>query len=71
MTGIHTLKIEGMHCMNSCVRAVKEELGLLEEITIKTVVVNEATVEYDSEKVSPDQIKEAISEAGFRLVSIE
>lgn len=70
MKAVHKLKIEGMHCMNSCVRSVKEELDSIQEVKILSVIVGEAEIEYDDTKVSNLQLTEAISEAGFKLTAI-
>lgn len=70
MISVHKLKIEGMHCMNSCVRSVKEELGALPDVKILNVVVGEAEIEYDETKVSCDELSAAISEAGFKLIEV-
>lgn len=70
MKAVHKLNIEGMHCMNSCVRAVKEELNALPDLKILNVLVGEAEVEYDDEKISKKQLSEAIFEAGFKLIEV-
>ncbi|MBN8704644.1 MAG: heavy-metal-associated domain-containing protein [Bacteroidetes bacterium] len=70
MKTVHKLKIEGMHCMNSCVRSVKEELDSIQDVKIISVVVGEAEIEYDDAKVTALQLSEAISEAGFKLTSV-
>ncbi|MCA0446325.1 MAG: heavy-metal-associated domain-containing protein [Bacteroidetes bacterium] len=70
MKTVHKLKIEGMHCMNSCVRSVKEELNAIPEVKIINVLVGEAEIEYDDEVVSSKQLTAAISEAGFKLIDV-
>ena len=62
------LKIEGMSC-GHCVMAVKKELGKLTGVTIESVEVGKATVQFDELAVSPDRLAKAVEEAGYRVVS--
>lgn len=61
-----TLTVEGMSC-GHCVKAV--ETGVNELNGIENVTVNledaKVAVSYDDEKVSVDEIKEAIEEQGY------
>lgn len=59
------LLIEGMTCQH-CVMAVKKELSKL-SLNIKSVQIGSAEIEFDEEKVSHQQIKEAINEAGYEV----
>lgn len=59
-----TLKIDGMSC-GHCVGSVKQALTEVDGLTIQKVVVGSATVEYDESRVSPAQIADAVSAAGY------
>lgn len=61
-----TLTVEGMSC-GHCVKAVEtgvNELNGIENVTVNLEDANVA-VSYDDEKVSVDEIKEAIEEQGY------
>ncbi len=60
--------IEGMSC-GHCVMAVEKELNKL-EIEKKKVKIGSAEVNFDSEKVSEENIKNAIEEAGYKVTDI-
>ena len=59
-------KVEGMTC-HHCVKAVVMELDEL-DINSHQVDIGEVIVNYDEEKVTEKQIKEAIEEAGYKVV---
>jgi copper chaperone len=59
-------KIEGMSC-GHCVMAVEKELNKL-EIKSKNVEIGSAKIEFDPDKVSEDDIKNSITEAGFIVI---
>jgi copper chaperone CopZ len=59
-----TLKIDGMSC-GHCVTSVKQALQGLEGVTVENVAVGTATVSYDPATASPEQIAEAVTEAGY------
>jgi copper chaperone len=59
-----TLKIDGMSC-GHCVMSVKQALQGLEGVTVENVAVGTATVSYDPATASPEQIAEAVTEAGY------
>ena len=61
-------KIEGMSC-GHCVMAVEKELNKL-EIDKKKVEIGSAMVSFDTEKVSENNIKDAIEEAGYKIIEI-
>ncbi|HKI78545.1 MAG TPA: cation transporter [Ignavibacteriaceae bacterium] len=60
------INIEGMSCQH-CVMAVKNELSKL-DLNLKDVQIGSAEIEYDENKVSADEINNAIEEAGYKLV---
>ena len=62
------IKIDGMSC-GHCVMAVRKELLRL-PLKIKDVSIGSAEVEYDEAKVTYDEIKKAIANAGYSVVTI-
>ena len=60
------LKIEGMSC-GHCVMAVNKELEKL-NLEEKQVEIGSAKVSFDESKISEDKIKEAIEEAGYKVI---
>jgi copper chaperone CopZ len=64
------LKIEGMSC-GHCVRAVDQVLKSLTGVQVEQVGVGSAVVSYDPAAVTPEQIREAISEEGYEVRSVE
>ena len=59
-------KIEGMSC-NHCVMAVDKELNKL-DIEHKTVQIGSVKIEFDPDKVSEEDIKNSIREAGYTVI---
>ncbi|MER2048274.1 MAG: copper chaperone CopZ [Solibacillus sp.] len=61
-----TLKVAGMSC-GHCVNAVESNVGKLQGVSSVTVNLadGEVTVEYDSKKISLDEIKDTIEEQGY------
>lgn len=62
-----TLKIEGMSCSH-CVMAVKKQLAMLPVTTLE-VGIGSARVEYDENKVTREDLKKAVNEAGYKVVN--
>ncbi len=62
------LKIEGMSC-GHCVMHVKKELGKVNGLTIESVEIGKARVQFDEKAVTVDRIAKAIEDAGYKLVS--
>ena len=60
------IKIDGMSCQH-CVMAVKNEIQKLNVINLE-VKIGEASVEFDENKVSEENIKQAIVESGYIVV---
>lgn len=60
------LKIDvgGMSC-GHCVKSVTQALQALHGVDVKQVVVGSATVSYDPAKTTPDQLAQAIEDAGY------
>ena len=63
-----TFKIDGMSC-GHCVMAVEKGLDKL-EIEKKKIEIGSAIVSFDAEKVSEQNIKDAIEEAGYKVIGI-
>lgn len=61
-----TIKITGMTCMG-CVNSVKAVVEKLSGVSRANVSLdaNQATIEFDPNKISIDQIKTAIIDSGF------
>lgn len=65
-----TLNVEGMSC-GHCKAAVEEELGKLEGVRSSDANFEQGTVEvrYDDSKVSDEELKGAVEEAGYTLAA--
>ena len=61
------VKIDGMSC-GHCVMAVRKELSRL-PLKIKDISIGSAKVEYDEAKVTNDEIRRAVANAGYLVVS--
>ncbi|OCA88208.1 copper resistance protein CopZ [Bacillus sp. FJAT-27225] len=63
------LNVEGMSC-GHCVKAVEGSVGKLDGVERVLVDLNEKTVavEYNSDSVSLDKIKETIEDQGYDVV---
>ncbi len=59
-------KIEGMSCSH-CVMAVEKELNKL-DIKNKKVEIGSAKIEFDPDKVSEEDIKNSITDAGYIVI---
>jgi copper chaperone len=58
--------IKGMSCRH-CVMAVQKELYQL-PIKVKNVQIGSAEVEYDETRVKPEEIEQAIKNAGYEVI---
>ena len=63
-----TFKMDGMSC-GHCVMAVEKGLDKL-EIEIKKVEIGSAKISFDAEKISEENIKNAIEETGYKVIEI-
>ena len=65
-----TLRVPDMHC-GHCKTAVEGELSKLSGVMYSKADVEKGTVEvsYDEGKVSTEDLKEAIEEAGYTLAA--
>ena len=61
-----TFKVTGMRC-GGCVSNVTDVLKMTEGVGDVTVSLSagEATVQYDEQLISPDQLKSAVIDAGY------
>jgi copper chaperone CopZ len=64
------LSIEGMTC-GHCVMHVKKELSKVSDLVVEDVQIGKARVRYEENKVTLQQIDDAVSEAGYKLVSAQ
>lgn len=62
-----TMPVEGMSC-GSCVSSIKKTVKSLEGVQQVSVSLEkrQATVTYAQEKISPEQIREAIQQKGYK-----
>jgi copper chaperone len=61
-----TLRIGGMSC-GHCVKAVRDALGELPGVQVQQVDVGAATVQYDPAVARPEQLAEAVRDAGYEV----
>ena len=59
-----TLDIEGMSCEH-CVRAVRGALERVEGVRVDDVEIGRATVQYDPERASVEEIVDAVNDEGY------
>ena len=64
------IKIGGMHC-DACVGRVRRALEAREGLEVKEVIVGEAVVERDDERVDQPLLRETIEAQGFKLLTVE
>ena len=64
------LVVKGMTCMG-CVRSVKAVLEPLPGVISVDIVLDASlvTIEFEPAKVQPDQLKTAIDDAGYEVVT--
>ena len=63
-----TMEIRGMSC-GHCLRAVNTALNSVDGVKVEQVRMGQAAVEYDPAKVKPEQISEAVTDAGYEVAS--
>jgi copper chaperone len=63
-----TLHIEGMSC-GHCLNAVNRALAELPGVSIGSVQMGRAELEFDEEVTTRSQIEAAVSEAGYRAIA--
>lgn len=63
------LKISGMSC-GHCVAAVTRSLADLKGVEIESVAIGSAVVGYDVDTVTPEQISQAVEDAGYGAMPV-
>ena len=63
------LAIEGMSC-GHCLDAVKKALGALRGVQTDSVQIGRASLRFDEATISPEEIAEAVSGAGYRATPV-
>ncbi len=63
------INIVGMHC-NGCVKSVTNALNKVDGVTsVEVSLADErAVVQYDETKATPEQLNNAVTEAGYQVV---
>lgn len=61
-------KISGMSC-NHCVMALRKELAKVEGLEVKDVTIGSALLAFDPGKVTAGRIINAVTEAGYTVIS--
>lgn len=62
------LQISGMSC-GHCLNAVSKALNTLDGVKVEQVRMGAASLEYDPARVTPEAIREAVSDQGYEVVS--
>lgn len=61
------LKIDGMSC-GGCIRGVSTALAAVPGVTVEHVAVGSASVSFEPDTASVEQLISAVARAGFRAV---
>lgn len=64
-----TLSITGMSC-GHCLNAVNQALGKLDGVTLGSVKMGRAELEYDESKLTPDAVAAAVAAVGYQAAVI-
>ncbi|HXX64864.1 MAG TPA: heavy-metal-associated domain-containing protein [Bacteroidota bacterium] len=62
----HLIQIEGMSCEH-CVMAVRKKLSALSALEIRDVSIGSARVAYDEARLSEEDLRRAIEDAGYAV----
>jgi copper chaperone CopZ len=62
------MEIRGMSC-GHCLNAVSRALNTLDGVKVEQVRIGSATLEYDPARVTPEKIRDAVSDAGYEAVT--
>ena len=65
-----TMNISGMTC-GHCVGQVTKALKSLDGVQVEQVKVGSATVAYDPSRTSPDQLAQAVEDAGYEVRPVQ
>lgn len=63
-----TLSIDGMSC-NHCLNAVNKALSRLPGVSLTSVRIGRAELEYDESQIEPTTIAAAVTDAGYRATT--
>ena len=63
-----TLTIDGMSC-NHCLNAVNKALSHLPGVSLTSVRIGRAELEYDESRIEPTAIAAAVTAAGYRTTA--
>ena len=63
-----SLEISGMSC-GHCVRAVESALKQADGVSVQSVAIGSATVEFDPTKTSAEQIAVLLKEEGYPVLA--
>ncbi|MDQ8161943.1 MAG: cation transporter [Gemmatimonadota bacterium] len=63
-----TLQISGMTC-GHCVASVTRALSAVPGVTVDTVTIGNASVQFDPARTTPAAIAQAVEEDGYQVVS--
>jgi copper chaperone CopZ len=64
-----TLKVEGMVCVEGCVKTVKNSLTKVKGVKDAKVEIGKAEINYDAKKTSKQELITAIEKAGYKVVN--
>ncbi|HUL43351.1 MAG TPA: cation transporter [Bacteroidota bacterium] len=62
------LSIRGMSCEH-CVKSVRTALTSLNGVTVKSVTIGSAEIEYDEQNIGRSEIARAIKDAGYAIAT--
>lgn len=65
-----TLHITGMSC-GHCLNTVSSSLSPIAGVTVRTLRIGRAELEYDPDKISPEAIARAVTDTGYPAVPTE
>ena len=60
-----TLHIGGMSC-GHCLNAVNRALSSIPGVALESVQIGRASVRYDERTVTPEALRDAVADAGYR-----
>lgn len=63
----YLIRIDGMSC-HHCVMAVRKKLATLSGVEVKDVTIGSARVVYDESRVSAEDLRSAVEEAGYSVL---
>jgi copper chaperone CopZ len=64
-----TLKVEGMVCVEGCVKAVKDSLTQTKGVKDAKVEIGKAEINFDAQKATKKDLITAIEKAGYKVVN--